>query len=168
MRYGVIADVHANLHALDTVLEALRRAGVERFLCNGDLVGYGPRPNECVARVAELGAVTVAGNHDLMTTGALELEGVNPHVRRSIEWARTQLDDAAAAYLEALPREATTGDGIVVSHGSLDDPTEYVYDCRAGGAQLELLRERNAGAAGLLLGHTHLPLACTVAGRAAS
>ena len=60
MRYGLISDIHANLHALDTALAALRREGVDGFLCMGDLVGYGPFPNECVERVAELGARCVA------------------------------------------------------------------------------------------------------------
>ena len=160
MRYGVIADVHANLNALDTVLAALRRAGVDRFLCTGDLVGYGPRPNECVARIAEIEAITVAGNHDLMATGALGLGDVNPHVKRTIEWTRAWLDESAAAFLGTLPRTVTTRDGVTLGHGSLDDPTEYVYDCRAGRDQLELLREREPAARGLLLGHTHLPLAC--------
>lgn len=160
MRYGVIADVHANLNALDTVLEALRSAGVERFLCTGDLVGYGPRPNECVARLNEIAAVTVAGNHDLMAVGELSLDRANPHIKRTIDWTRGQLNGTARAYLEALPRETATDDGIVLAHGSLADPTEYVYECRAGQRQLEKLRERFPGAAALLLGHTHFPLAC--------
>ena len=66
MRYGVLADIHGNLHALEAALPVLERAGVDRYICAGDLVGYGPFPNECVEAISNLGAVCVAGNHDLM------------------------------------------------------------------------------------------------------
>ena len=70
MRYGVLADVHGNLDALRAVLRALERHGVDRYLVAGDLVGYGPYPNECVAALAELPATCVAGNHDLIALGS--------------------------------------------------------------------------------------------------
>ncbi|HEX8075325.1 MAG TPA: metallophosphoesterase family protein [Thermoleophilaceae bacterium] len=160
MRYGVVSDVHGNLHALETVLAALERAGAERILCPGDIVGYGPRPNECAARLREAGAMAVAGNHDLMAVGRLEARRLGPLVARTIEWTRSALDDDARAYLNELPERASTGDGIALAHGSLDDPTEYVRDCVSGTVQLTRLRELEPGAAGLLLGHTHRPLAC--------
>lgn len=65
MRYGVAGDVHGNIHALRAVLEALRAAGAERIVCPGDVVGYGPRPDECVEALVEAEALVVAGNHDL-------------------------------------------------------------------------------------------------------
>jgi predicted phosphodiesterase len=164
MRYGVISDVHGNANALEAVLRALDRASVDRLICPGDLVGYGPRPNECVARIAALDPIAVAGNHDLMALGRLPSDGLGTLPRRTLHWTRTVLDDPAREYLGALPLTASTGDGVVVAHGSLDDPTEYVHDCAAGAAQLRLVRERERGhgarAAVLLLGHTHRPLAC--------
>jgi predicted phosphodiesterase len=167
MRYGVISDVHGNVHALEAALRALDRASVDRVICPGDLVGYGPRPNECVARIAALDAIAVAGNHDLMALGRLSTEGLGPLPLETLEWTRTVLDAAAREYLESLPATASTADGVVVAHGSLDDPTEYVHDCEAGAEQLRLLRERDADAAVLVLGHTHRPLACSAAGAAA-
>src|SRR4051812_47570828 len=128
MRCGVVADIHANLHALEAVLAALGRAGVERYLCAGDLVGYGPRPNECVARVAGLDAVTVAGNHDLIALGRLDSSGLGPLPARTLEWTVDALDDASRRFLESLPLRASV-DGVVIAHGSLDDPSEYVRDC---------------------------------------
>jgi predicted phosphodiesterase len=160
MRYGVIADVHANLHALETVIAALGERGVDRYLCTGDLVGYGPRPNECVARLRELDATTVAGNHDLMVTGRLSLDIRDRLARTTIEWTVSALDSEATAYLQSLPPRAQTPDGLTLAHGTLDDPVEYVYDCDAASAQLALLEQRSSAATGLLLGHTHLPLAC--------
>src|SRR5437763_6945678 len=158
MRYGVISDVHANVHALEAVLRVLRREGVERILCAGDLVGYGPHPNECVERIAALGPapVVVAGNHDLMAIGRLPTRGLGPLPKQTIEWTADVLSDAARRYLERVPGAAVTDDGVVVAHGSLDDPVEYVFDGVAAQAQLTLLTQRHPSANVLVLGHTHL------------
>jgi predicted phosphodiesterase len=69
MRYGVLADIHGNLPALRAAVARLQAEGVDRFLCAGDLVGYGPFPNECVELVAGLDAITIHGNHDLIALG---------------------------------------------------------------------------------------------------
>ena len=164
MRYGVVSDVHGNLHALETVLAALERIGAERILCPGDLVGYGPRPNECVARLRAAGALAVAGNHDLMAVDRLDSRRLGPLVSETIEWTRSAIDDETRAYLLRLPERTATDDGITLAHGSLDDPTEYVRDCGRGTAQLTRLTQLEPAAAGLLLGHTHRPLACGRAG----
>jgi predicted phosphodiesterase len=167
MRLGVIADVHGNVHALEAVLAAVSRLGVDGWLCAGDLVGYGPRPNECVERVAALpGVVVVAGNHDLMAVGRLPVpDGLGPLPRRTLEWTWGELDEGARSYLEGLPVLAEAADGAVaVAHGSLDDPLSYVADRAAGCAQLRLLRERSPRARTLVLGHTHHPLSCSLDG----
>jgi putative phosphoesterase len=158
MRYGLIADVHANLHALEAVLAALSGTGVDRWVCAGDVVGYGPRPNECVSRVAELSPalVVVAGNHDLMAVGRLGADGLGPLQARTLRWTREVLGADARAFLEGLPTRASTDEGVVVAHGSLDDPSEYVWDCAAAAAQLARVPEATA----LVLGHTHRPLSC--------
>ena len=124
MRYAVLADIHGNLHALDAVLAALKDAEVDGYLVAGDLVGYGPFPNECVERVAELDAACVAGNHDLIVLGQLSDERCIPLARTSLAWTRDVLRDDARAYLERLPRVVDTG-RVVMTHGSLDDPSEY-------------------------------------------
>src|SRR5689334_4170949 len=145
MRWGVISDVHANVHALEAVLRVLRREGVDRILCAGDLVGYGPRPNECVERVAALdpAPVVIAGNHDLMAIGRLRTAGIGPLPKQTIDWTSETLTDDARGYLEALPPSSVTDDGVVVAHGSLDDPVEYVFDGVAAQAQLALVAERH-------------------------
>jgi predicted phosphodiesterase len=161
MRYGVISDVHGNVHALEAVLRALERESLDGFVCPGDLVGYGPRPNECVERMRSLGdaLVAVAGNHDLMAVGRLPEYALGPLPKRTLDWTRGVLGDAAREYLAALPLGALTADGVRVAHGSLDDPTEYVADAAAARSQLRLLGEREPDARVLLVGHTHLPMA---------
>jgi predicted phosphodiesterase len=162
MRYGVVSDVHGNLPALEAALAALDRAGVDRILCPGDLVGYGPRPNECVARIASLDppALVVAGNHDLMAVGRLAADGLGPLPRQTLEWTWEVLEGEARRYLEGLPTIAATTDGAAVAHGSLADPAEYVRDCAAAREQLSLLESHYPAARLLILGHTHRPLAC--------
>jgi predicted phosphodiesterase len=158
MRYGVISDVHANVHALEAVLRALEREGIDRVVCAGDLVGYGPHPNECVARIAALdpAPVVIAGNHDLMAIGRLPTRNLGPLPRQTIEWTVETLEPGARRYLERLEGSLATEDGVVVAHGSLDDPVEYVFDGVAAQAQLALVAQRRPQARVLVLGHTHI------------
>lgn len=155
MRYGVLADIHGNLPALDAVLEALAHESVEAFICAGDLVGYGPFPNECVERVARLGAVCVAGNHDLIVLGRLSDDRCIPIAKETLSWTEGVLTDASRRYLAGLPRRAELGDGILVAHGSLDDPEEYTRDAERAAAQRRRLGEAWPGTRILVLGHTH-------------
>ena len=166
MRWGVISDVHANVHALEAVLEGLGREGVDGFICAGDLVGYGPHPNECIERVASLdpAPVAIAGNHDLMAIGRLRTDGIAPLARQTIDWTAEVLTGEARRYLERLASATVTGDGVAVAHGSLDDPVEYVFDGVAAEAQLTKLVERHPRARVLLLGHTHIHRAYCTAG----
>ena len=155
MRYGVISDVHANLHALEAALRVLAKAGVDEYLCAGDLVGYGPMPNECVAAVAELGARCVVGNHDLIALGQLTEERCSDLARKSLAWTRDELSSASRSFLEVLPRVIVAPGGVVVGHGSLDDPQQYVRDAAERMAQLRILERRHEAARVLVLGHTH-------------
>jgi putative phosphoesterase len=159
LRYGVLADIHGNLPALEAVLRALRREGVDGYLCAGDLVGYGPYPNECVDVIRSLEPICVAGNHDLIAIGRLSPDRLGGLARLSLEWTRGVLLDETRDYLERLPPVAATADGVVVAHGALADPQEYTRESEQAIAQLELLRARNPEAAVLVLGHTHLAAA---------
>ena len=166
VRYGVISDVHANLPALDAVLAALRRIGVDAYACAGDLVGYGPQPNECVDVVRRLGAITVAGNHDLIALGALSEQRCERLARESLRWTRDALEDGTREYLAGLPPRAELPGGVVVAHGSLGDVQEYVLRVDEAAAQLARLAGTHPAARFLVLGHTHRALASD--GRAAA
>jgi predicted phosphodiesterase len=164
MRYAVLADIHGNLHALEAVLDPLRHLGVDAYLVAGDLVGYGPFPNECVERVAELGATCVAGNHDLIVLGLLTEERCIPLARRSLAWTRQVLRADTRTYLESLPRCIERG-GIVMTHGSLDHPWEYTTRPDQAVRQLARLGREHPEAHTLLVGHTHRPWACDQTGQ---
>jgi predicted phosphodiesterase len=160
MRLGLIADVHANLPALDAALTALERERVDGYVCAGDLVGYGPHPNETVARLRELDPTTVAGNHDLMALGRLSTDRADALARQTLAWTRERLDPAARAYLEALPSVAQVADGrVAVAHGTLGDASEYIRGAAQSDAALDALERELPGAELLVLGHTHTPAA---------
>jgi predicted phosphodiesterase len=156
MRLGLLADVHGNLDALRAVLAVLRRQRVGAFVCAGDLVGYGPFPNECVEVVADLGAACVAGNHDLMALGLLSDSDCIPLARETMAWTRNVLQDEARGYLAKLPLRTRVEQSIVVAHGSLDDPRKYVVGRRQATDELERLENMYPDADLLVLGHTHV------------
>jgi predicted phosphodiesterase len=158
MRYGILSDVHANLHALEAAERALAAESVDSYLCAGDLVGYGPLPDECVARVAALPGPCVAGNHDLIALGLMSSDRCVPLARNSLAWTARHISDDTRAVLARLPRLATAN-GVVVAHGSLDDPQRYIRDSAEAAAELGELGERFPEAEVLVLGHTHEPLA---------
>ena len=154
-RLGVVSDVHANLHALDAALSFLATQELDGYLCPGDLVGYGPFPNECVRRVLDLPVVCVAGNHDLIALGRLGDERCIPLARDSLRWTRSVLDDDVRERLAALPLEATAH-GVAVHHGAPGDPQRYVVSDEEAYAALD---ELGPAAQMLVIGHTHRPMA---------
>jgi predicted phosphodiesterase len=161
--YGVIADVHANVEALRTIIEALRKRGVERWIVAGDIVGYGAYPNECVETLADLGALCVAGNHELMALGRLSDERAIQAARTSLRWTADRLTESSRRFLDALPVKAEVDD-VVVTHGSLASVTEYVTRPRQAAAQLDRIRAEHPKARVLVLGHTHRPWAWSPSG----
>jgi diadenosine tetraphosphatase ApaH/serine/threonine PP2A family protein phosphatase len=124
MVYGLISDIHASLEAFDAVLAEL--AGVDAFLCLGDIVGYGPDPAACIARLRGLSPLTcIAGNHDLAAVGHYELDWFNPYARQAIVWTDDQLSADEKAYLSSLSLTAQVGDALLV-HGALPQPMDYI------------------------------------------
>lgn len=159
-RLAVLSDVHANLHALRAVLASLEGEGVDRYLVAGDLVGYGAHPNECVELLERLPAVVVAGNHDLVVTGRAEIARCGRLARQTLDWTMGELTEPSRRYLRELPLVREEGGGeVVMTHGSLSDPFEYVRSAEHAATQLEHLAAGHPGARLLLLGHTHLPMA---------
>jgi hypothetical protein len=157
VRLGVISDVHGNLHALTATITALRRRGVDTWVSAGDLIGYGPHPNECVDVVADLGAAGVAGNHELIVLGRLPGAGSSDRAHTSHRWTRDVLRDDVVDYLAALPPRLEIGP-VVVAHGSLDDPEEYVRTAGQAAAQLDRLERSHPFGRLLVLGNTHRQL----------
>ena len=154
MRYGLVADVHGNLAALEVALQVMARESVTHFLCAGDIVGYGPQPNECIQLLAGLRATCVAGNHDLLALGRIDDRHSGTLAKTTQAWTRDQLGTAERDYLASLPLVAHTAD-IVMAHGSIDNPEKYVWPGASAIGQLRVAGQRWPSSRFLVLGHTH-------------
>jgi predicted phosphodiesterase len=152
MRYLVISDVHANLPALEAVLADA--APFDRIWCLGDITGYGPFPNECIARLREFPLVSLAGNHDWAAIGKLDLGNFNREARAGVIWTRLALMPDNKAFLEGLP-SLLVEDGYTLAHGSPSQPIEeYILDPLAAEQNFNMFKTRVC-----LVGHTHWPMA---------
>ena len=151
MRVAVLSDIHANLVALDAVLATLGSVDVVWHL--GDVVGYGPDPDGVVARLTQIGAVGVRGNHDAAAAGGDEIDWFNADARAAMEWTRERIGDTTRDWLGALPERHTEATFSMV-HGSPREPLwEYIVSVPVARANLSLLTTPIG-----LFGHTHLPM----------
>ena len=153
MRILVVSDVHSNLVALEAVL---KDAGAfDRVWCLGDVVGYGPEPNECVDLLRSFDLLCLAGNHDLAAVGKVTLVDFNPDAKEAIAWSRFRLSVANREWLETLPTMGVISEfDLTLVHGSPIDPIwEYIFTPPVARASFDLITTRNC-----LNGHTHVPL----------
>ncbi len=147
----VISDIHANLAALEAVLDDAPE--FDELWCLGDLVGYGPRPNECVERVRSVPHTSLAGNHDWAALGKLSLTSFNAIARRANEWTRQELTSSSRSYLNGLSPSLQQGD-FTLAHGSPREPVwEYIMDANAAYQNFE-----HFSTPVCLVGHTHVPV----------
>lgn len=122
----MLSDIHGNLEALDAVLEALADERIDRYLCLGDIVGYGASPNACLDRVIGLTKDVIAGNHDHAAIGKLDVAAFNHHAAEAARWTMRQLTPAGRRHLGALPYTWQNGDLLAV-HASPANPEEWIY-----------------------------------------
>ncbi len=147
----LISDVHANLQALEAVLNAESR--VDAIWCLGDLVDYGPSPNECIDVLRALDVVCIAGNHDRAATGDFDISLFNRDARAACRWTRKALTDRSRKFLRSLPASQPV-DGIQLVHGSPRDPIfEYIFNL-----SVAVPNFARFDADMCLVGHTHVPL----------
>jgi predicted phosphodiesterase len=156
VRIAIVSDVHANLPAFEAVLRHAEASGPVHALWSlGDIVGYGPHPNECVALSRRYEHRAVAGNHDLAACGLMGTEEFNEAAAEAARWTSEQLSEAARSYLRELPK-VTCEDDFTLVHGSLRWPEwEYLLSSEQAQAHLELQQTPYG-----LVGHSHLPFVC--------
>ena len=155
MKYAIIADIHANLEAFQTVLEDIKSQNITQIVCLGDIVGYNANPKECLKIVQDLNLPCVKGNHDEYCSSEDHLEGFNPHAAEAVHWTRNQLTTADRQWLRDLKYSRMVGSFTIV-HATLDAPQRwgYVFDKLAAAASFPYQNTQIC-----FFGHTHVPVA---------
>ena len=155
MKYAIISDIHGNLEALESVLAEIEKEGVDSILCLGDVVGYGPNPNECVDIIRERTEVTLAGNHDYAPIGKLDVSYFNLWARSAIEWTADKLTQSSVDFLMDLPLKIDL-DGFTIVHATPRNPEEWDYINTIGDAALNFPEFSSQIC---FIGHSHVPMA---------
>ncbi|HNR95662.1 MAG: phosphodiesterase [Chloroflexi bacterium ADurb.Bin180] len=151
MRYLILSDIHGNLPAFEAVLADAGQ--FDQIWCLGDIIGYGPQPNECIARLRQFAHSCVAGNHDWAAINKLDISAFNPEARKACLWTREQLTPEHWEYIERLPEKLVEGNFTLV-HGSPRYPIwEYMTHPSVAAANLACY-----DTAYCLFGHTHIPV----------
>ncbi len=154
MKIALLSDVHGNEPAFRAVLADIEREGVDETWCLGDLVGYGARPDECVALASERCHRCLVGNHDLVVLGSIEIDAFSHNAAAAAEWTRRHLGQEAREFMAMLAPTDTTGP-VELFHGSPRDPVwEYVLSTVQADAGMSTM----AGRIGAV-GHSHVALA---------
>jgi diadenosine tetraphosphatase ApaH/serine/threonine PP2A family protein phosphatase len=153
LRYAVISDVHGNLEALEAVCADIGKRLIDQVIFLGDAVGYGADPSACLAKIRELKASCVAGNHDQAVTQQHPVEDFNDAAREAVLWTRERMEARDKDWLRTWPLLREQADLCAV-HGTLSRPQEFDYMADGGRAAktFALLRE-----AVCFVGHTHQP-----------
>lgn len=153
MRFAIFGDIHANLEALETVLEDAEKQECTHYVCMGDIVGYNANPKECLDKVQSMNCPTVKGNHDEQVAISDPLEGFNPLASEALMWTRRQLTKEDKAWLDALPFLKQIRDFTIV-HSTLDTPHRWGYVFNQLDATASFTYQHTSLC---FCGHTHIP-----------
>jgi predicted phosphodiesterase len=155
MKYAILGDVHANLEALEAVLQDADRHGVTHYACTGDIVGYNADPKACLQVLRKLKCQMVQGNHDYYTASNESMELFTPIAQKSVLWTRRQLSLLERKYLRNLPLIIDI-ETFTVVHSSLHNPQRWNYIFKTKAAEANFRNQFNQVC---FFGHTHFPLA---------
>ncbi len=150
MRWLVLSDIHANAAALASSLEACK-AQWDKAVCLGDVVGYGPDPNEVIFGLRGMLHAIIRGNHDKAACGIGDIEQFNAVARCAVEWTRRELRPDNLEFLSALRAGPLPVENMTLVHGAYEDEDQYVF---AAEQALECLRAAPGNLT--LFGHTHM------------
>ncbi|AEU36272.1 metallophosphoesterase [Granulicella mallensis MP5ACTX8] len=151
LRFLILSDIHANGEALKAVHADAVTRGFDLTLCLGDVVGYGPDPNEAAAWVSTYADVVVRGNHDRACSNLSDYDSFHPLAQHSAAWTKEQLLPCHVEWLAQLPRGPLQVDNFDLVHGAPDDEDRYLFDAEEAAASL-----RHAAEQVTFFGHTHV------------
>ncbi len=153
MHYAIISDIHGNLEALQAALEHIDTLDVDGIVCLGDVVGYGPNPNECIELVRRHCLLTVKGNHDAAAVDLMETIYMNQLAREAAIWTHDRLNPASKEFLIQLPIKSSIDNAMLV-HASPHDPEEWHYIMTSLDAELAF---HHFDTPVCFVGHSHRP-----------
>jgi len=155
MRFAIFGDIHANLHAFETVLADAKAQACTHYVCMGDIVGYNAFPQQCIDIVRKLDCPVVKGNHDEQASMIGEQEGFNPLAEEAMNWTRRQLSDEDKDWLRSLRMHRQVRDFTIV-HATLDTPHKWGYVFNQLDAAASFSYQHTSVC---FIGHTHSPKA---------
>lgn len=155
MRTLIFSDVHGNLEALTAVLKFAKTHRIDRYVCLGDLVGYGASPNKTIEKIQGLKPlVAIRGNHDKAVVAGEAVDTFNPIAAAAIQWTRTRLHKKNLELLSRLPKgPATVDDEFEICHGAPFDEDYYIFGEFDADEAFDYLKTPLA-----FFGHTHFPV----------
>lgn len=157
MSIAILSDIHANLDALDAVLKDIEaRGGVTGIYSAGDVVGYGPDPEQCVQKVNEICKGAVAGNHDHGLLGFTSMETSNPIAKEAIEWSQDKVSEEARAIMRSWPMELDIEPGIKIVHANPVSPEKWDYVLSVKHMELTF-KHLDKATRICVVGHSHMP-----------
>ncbi len=154
MRFAFISDIHANLEALEAVLNDIKGQNIDEIICLGDIVGYGANPNECMELVKNHCPETLLGNHDAAAVELLSTQHFNIHAKIAIEWTEQNLKKENCNYLSSLPLK-TTKESMTLVHATPYEPNMWYYitSLEEAAFNFQFFDTKIC-----LVGHTHIPI----------
>ncbi|HVO38838.1 MAG TPA: metallophosphoesterase family protein [Spirochaetia bacterium] len=159
MTCAIISDIHSNLEALEAVLTAIAGFGVDAVYCLGDIVGYGPNPNECTKAALDRCDAVVRGNHDKAVAGLMPMDWFNTVAREGALWNRRNASAETLAAIRGLPAgPLDVGEGILLCHGTPMDEDRYLVDAQAIEESYAVLDREHPGVRFCFNGHSHYPV----------
>ncbi len=152
MRYAIFYDIHSNLEAFERVLSAYEVENIDKYLCVGDIVGYGANPKECIKIIQDRKIATIAGNHDWASIGKFSIEYFNPYAKDAVLWTQKIIDTCEIDFLNSLDLICREDDFCLV-HGTLLKPGDfdYMFDLKDAENSFNILDSSIC-----FVGHTHV------------
>ena len=154
MAIAILSDIHANFEALEAVFTYIDQHNIDKVYCLGDVVGYGPNPNECIELVRERCEVIIMGNHDYAAIGLANIDYFNEYAKMSTHWTIDHLSKDNLKFLKGLPFSHQT-ENLILVHSSPSKPSHWYYVLSVQDARIEMQSfEEHI----CLIGHSHVPV----------
>ncbi|HJM83253.1 MAG TPA: metallophosphoesterase family protein [Nitrospinota bacterium] len=164
MRYALISDIHSNLEALEQVLADIDKFDCDQILSLGDVVGYGPNPNECLDLLLRSTELTLGGNHDWAVVGKTNPSNFNRLAKKALDWTKNILRGDLKDFLKST-QSTCTFHGFQLAHSSPSNPREwhYIITKEEAAANYPFIKQNIC-----FIGHTHIPVIIELANCKAS